>query len=120
MCISCTGVYLIYTKVDAFLWQMLDTIAIVIVVPGATWFTMNSLRKAKETVIDSDQPIHITVQNLVKIYDWGSRFKREWIGNRNIRERAGQIKYYHHWKDFDDFVWELPVLGFMFYLPSDT
>ena len=109
------GIYLIYTRVDAFLWQMLDTIAIVIVVPGATWFTMNSLRKAKETVIDSDQPIHITVQNLVKIYDWGSRFKREWIGNRNIRERAGQIKYYHHLKDFDDFVWELPVLGFMFY-----
>lgn len=109
------GGYLIYTKVDAFLWQMLDTIAVVIVVPGTTWFIMNSLRKAKETVIDSDQPIHITVQNLVKIYDWGSRFKREWIGNRNIRERAGQIKYYHHWKDFDDFVWELPVLGFMFY-----
>jgi multidrug efflux pump subunit AcrB/ABC-type multidrug transport system ATPase subunit len=109
------GIYLIYTKVDAFLWKMLDTIAIVIVVPGATWFAMNSLRKAKETVISSDQPIHITVQNLVKIYDWGNRFKREWIGNTNIRERAGQIKYYHHWKDFDDFVWEIPVLGFMFY-----
>ena len=113
------GIYLIYTRVDSFLWQMLDTIAIVIVIPGATWFIMNSLRKAKETVIDSDQPIHITVQNLVKIYDWGSRFKREWIGNRNIRERAGQIKYYHHWKDFDDFVWELPVLGFMFYFTFD-
>ena len=109
------GIYLIYTKVDAFLWQMLDTIAIVLVVPGATWFIMNSLRKATETVIDSSEPIHITVQNLVKIYDWGSRFKREWIGNRRIRERAGQIKYYHHFKDFDDFFWEVPLLGFMFY-----
>ncbi len=109
------GIFLIYTRVDAFLWQMLDMIAIVIVVPGSTWFIMNSLRKAKESVIDPEEPIHITVQNLVKIYDWGSRFKREWNGNRNIRERAGQIKYYRTWRDFDDFVWELPLLGFMFY-----
>jgi multidrug efflux pump subunit AcrB/ABC-type multidrug transport system ATPase subunit len=109
------GIYLIYTRVDAFLWQMLDIIAIVLFIPGATWFIMNSLRKAKETVIDPAVPIHITVQNLVKIYDWGSRFKREWLGNQNIRERAGQIKYYHNWKDFDDFIWELPLLGFMFY-----
>ncbi|HZK96320.1 MAG TPA: efflux RND transporter permease subunit, partial [Prolixibacteraceae bacterium] len=109
------GIYLIYTRVDAFLWQMLDMIAIVMVIPGTTWFIMNSLRKAKDTVIDSNEPIHITVQNLVKIYDWGSRFKREWLGNERIRERAGQIKYYHHWKDFEDFVWEIPVLGFMFY-----
>ena len=109
------GLYLIYTRVDAFLWQMLDMIAIVLFIPGATWFIMNSLRKAKETVINPNEPIHITVQNLVKIYDWGSRFKREWLGNRNIRERAGQIKYYHSWKDFDDFIWELPVLGFMCY-----
>ena len=109
------GIYLIYARVDAFLWQMLDLIALVIVIPGSAWFIMNSLRKAKETVIDPNEPIHITVQNLVKIYDWGSRFQREWVGNRNIRERAGQIKYYHHWKDFDDFVWELPILGFLFY-----
>ena len=109
------GIFLIYTRVDAFLWQMLDMIAIVLVVPGATWFIMNSLRKAKESVIDPAEPIHITVQNLVKIYDWGSRFQREWIGNRNIRERAGQIKYFRHWKDFDDFAWELPVLGFLLY-----
>ena len=110
-----TGIYLIYTRVDAFLWQMLDLIAIVLVIPGSTWFIMNSLRKAKETVIDPNEPIHITVHNLVKIYDWGSRFQREWIGNRNIRVRAGQIKFYHHLKDFDDFVWELPILGFLCY-----
>ena len=110
-----SGIYLIYARVDAFLWQMLDLIAIVLVIPGSTWFIMNSLRKARETVIDPGVPIHITVQNLVKIYDWGSRFQREWVGNRNIRERTGQVRYYHHWKDFDDFVWELPILGFLFY-----
>ncbi len=109
------GVYLIFTGVDAFLWQLLDLIALVIFIPGATWFIMNSLRKAKDTVVDPSQPIHISVQNLVKIYNWGSRFKREWMGNRNIRERAGQIKYYRSWTDFDDFLWQLPLLGFLFY-----
>ena len=109
------GIYLIYTRVDSFLWQMLNTIALVMVIPGSTWFMMNSLRKAKETVIDPSKPIHIKVQNLVKIYDWGSRFKREWIGNRTIRERAGHMKYYRSWRDFDDYVWEIPLLGFMIY-----
>ena len=87
--------YLVYTGVDTFLWQMLDIIAAVIFIPGTVWFIMNSLRKAKESVIDPKEQIHITVQNLVKIYSWGSRFQREWIGNRRIRERAGQIKYYN-------------------------
>ena len=115
MVLMVLGIFLIYTRVDSFLWQMLDIIAVFLVVPGSTWFIMNSLRKAKDTVIDPAVPIHITIQNLVKIYDWGSRFQREWIGNRNIRERAGQIKYYRSWKDFDDFVWELPILGFLCY-----
>ncbi len=109
------GIYLIFTRVDAFLWQMLDMIALVMIIPGSTWFIMNSLRKAKETVIDPDQPIHITIQNLVKIYDWGSRFQREWVGNRNIRKRAGHIKDFRSWKDFDDFIWEIPTLIFMAY-----
>lgn len=109
------GVYLIYARVDAFLWQMLDMIALVLVIPGATWFVNNSLRKAKESVVDPNEPIQIRIQNLVKIYNWGGRFKREWIGNTRIRERAGQVKYYKSWRDFDDFVWELPILGFLFY-----
>jgi ABC-type multidrug transport system ATPase subunit len=109
------GVYLIYAHVDAFLWQMLDMIALVLVIPGTTWFVNNSLRKAKESIVDPNEPIQIRIQNLVKIYNWGGRFKREWIGNTRIRERAGQVKYYKSWRDFDDFVWELPILGFLFY-----
>ena len=109
------GIYLIYTKVDTFIWQMLDTVAVITAVPGFTWFIMNSLRKAKETVIDPKEPIHITVQNLVKIYSWGSRFQREWIGNRRIRERAGVVRYYHELKDFEDFIWLVPLLGYLIY-----
>ncbi len=110
-----TAVFLIFTQVDEFLWKLLDLVAFTLVIPGATWFIMNSLRKAKETVIDPSQPIKIYVQNLVKIYDRGSRFAREWAGNRNIRERAGQLKYFRSWRDFDLFIWQMPLLGFLVY-----
>jgi hypothetical protein len=37
------------------------------------------------------------------------------MGNRNIRERAGQLKYYRTWRDFDLFIWQLPLLAFVCY-----
>ena len=109
------GVYFIFLKVDDFLWKMIDLVIITVGIPGATWFINNSLRKAQETVIDPSQPIHITIQNLVKIYSWGSRFRREWTGNRNIRDRAGITKFHHRIVDFDDFLWQLPFLGYLSY-----
>ncbi len=109
------GLYLVFVHVDDFLWKLIDIVIIAVGIPGATWFIMNSLRKAQETVIDPDQPIHITVQNLVKIYSWGSRFRREWIGNSNIRDRAGITNYHHRIADFDDFLWQVPLLGYLFY-----
>ncbi len=109
------GILFVYYRVDALLWQILDLVALVIVIPGTTWFIMNSLRKATETVIDPDKQITIKIENLVKIYDWGSRFAREWKGNTNIRERAGQLKYYRSIRDFDLFIWQLPLLGFLIY-----
>jgi multidrug efflux pump subunit AcrB/ABC-type multidrug transport system ATPase subunit len=110
-----SGILFVYYRVDALLWQILDLVALVIVIPGTTWFIMNSLRKATETVIDPDKQITIKIENLVKIYDWGSRFAREWKGNTNIRERAGQLKYYRSIRDFDLFIWQLPLLGFLIY-----
>jgi len=109
------GIYLIFTQVDQFLWKLIDLVVISVGIPGATWFIMNSLRKAKDTVIDPEQQIHITIQNLVKIYSWGSRFRREWTGNRNIRERAGQLKFFNKLRDFDDFLWLLPLMGYLVY-----
>ena len=109
------GCVLIFTKVDTFMWQMVDLVGLTVLIPGTTWFVKNSLRKATETVVEPDVPIQIRIQNLVKIYDRGNRFIREWKGNRNIRERKGELKTYHSWRDFDDFVWELPLLGFLTY-----
>jgi multidrug efflux pump subunit AcrB/ABC-type multidrug transport system ATPase subunit len=110
-----SGVYLIFSQADDFLWRMIFLVSISVIIPGVTWFILNSLRKAQETVIDPGQQINIKVENLVKIYNWGSRFQREWIGNRNIRKRAGQLKTYDKLKDYDDFLWLIPLLAYLVY-----
>ncbi len=69
--------FLIFRYIDQFLWRLITTILSLILVPAGTWFFINSLRKAKETVISPDEPISIHIQSLVKIYDRDSRLMRE-------------------------------------------
>jgi multidrug efflux pump subunit AcrB/ABC-type multidrug transport system ATPase subunit len=106
---------LIYFKVDSGLWQMLDLILVLILVPGSTWFVLNSLRKAKTKLIGEEDKISIRIQNLVKIYDRESRFSREWESGKKIRRRAGLEKEYRSLREFDYVVWQLPVLAFLIY-----
>lgn len=106
---------LIYFEVDSGLWQILDLILVVILVPGSTWFVLNSLRKARTKLIDDNEPLTIKIQKLVKIYDRESRFSREWESGKKIRRRAGLEKQYHALKEFDYLIWQLPGLGFLVY-----
>lgn len=101
--------YLIITKVEEFVWILIDIIAVVMLVPAIIWFILNSLRKANETTIPLEESIIIKIQNLVKIYDRESRFTREWNAGTKIRERFGEGKTYQNWKDLDEFTWLLPV-----------
>ncbi len=106
---------LVYFKVDSFAWQMLDVVLAVVLVPGITWFVMNSLKKAGTKLIGKDERVHIIIRNLVKIYDRPGRFSREWQGGINIRRRAGLEKDYHSIRDFDQVIWQLPLMGFLVY-----
>ena len=108
-------IFIIYTYVDQFLWKLITTILSIILVPAATWFFINTLRKARETVISSDEPINIYVQSLVKIYDRGSRITREWNAGLKIRERLGLEKDFSSWRDMNHLVWQLPLIGFIIY-----
>lgn len=109
------GSYLIFFEVDSFLWQLLDFMLLIILVPGIIAFVTTSLRQASEKVIDEKEPIVIKVRKLVKIYDRDSRFVREWKSGIKIRERAGLTKDYKHLRDFSDLVWELPLFVFVVY-----
>ncbi len=105
----------IFTNVSDLTWQMVDTVLAVVLVPGSTWFVLNSLKKAGTRLIDPDEPVRISIQNLVKIYDRPSRFTREWNGGLNIRKRAGLEKEFRSLKEFDQMIWQIPLLGFLVY-----
>ncbi len=106
-------VLLIFTNIDKFIWKLITTILAVIIVPASTWFVMNSLRKARETVIPPDQNISIRIQNLVKIYERESRWSREWKAGARIRERLGLQVHYRKLSDMTQLIWQLPLLVFI-------
>jgi len=108
-------IFLIYTYIDKFLWKLISTILSIIIVPAATWFIMNSLRKARETVIPHDEKINIYVQSLVKIYDRENRWLREWQAGARIRSRLGLKRQLRQWKDMTQVMWQLPLIIFMVY-----
>jgi len=108
-------VFVIYIYIDAFLWKLITTLLAIILVPATTWFFINTLRKARETVIGPDELINIRVQSLVKIYDRESRIQREWKAGAKIRERLGYSKKYTSWNDLNNMVWQAPLLGFVIY-----
>lgn len=108
-------ILLIYSYIDKFLWKLITTILALIIVPAGTWFVMNSLRKARETVIPPDEPINIYVQSLVKIYERENRWAREWKAGARIRKRLGLEKQYRTWKDMSQVGFQLPLFGFIIY-----
>jgi multidrug efflux pump subunit AcrB/ABC-type multidrug transport system ATPase subunit len=109
------GSLYIYLEVDTFIWQLLDFMLLVVLVPGIVAFVMTSLRNASAKVIDDNDTIRIEVRKLVKIYDRDSRFVREWKSGIKIRERAGLSKDYKKARDFNDLVWQIPLFGFIVY-----
>lgn len=108
-------IILIYTNIDRFLWKLISTILSVILIPATTWFVINSLRKAKETVISPDENITINIQSLVKIYERENRWAREWKAGARLRKRLGLEREFTSLKDMSQIGWQLPLLGFMIY-----
>jgi multidrug efflux pump subunit AcrB/ABC-type multidrug transport system ATPase subunit len=109
------GALFIYFEVDTFIWQLLDFMLLIILIPGVTAFVMTSLRQASAGVIDGKEAITIKIRRLVKVYDRDNRFVREWKSGLKIRERAGLTKDYKHIRDFYDLVWQLPLFIFLVY-----
>ena len=108
-------IFLVYTRIDKFLWQLITTILSVIIVPAGTWFVMNSLRKARESLIPAGQEINIRIQSLVKIYERDNRWVREWKAGARIRERLGLENKYKSWKDMGQIAWQVPLFAFTIY-----
>ena len=108
-------ILLIYIYIDKFLWKLITTILVIILIPASAWFIMNSLRKAKETVIAADENINIYIQSLVKIYERENRWSREWKAGERIRKRLGLHTQFHSLKDMSQIAWQVPLLGYIIY-----
>ena len=109
------GSYYVYMEVDSRIWQIIDFIVLIISVPATIYFIQSSMRKASETLIGENDPLNIEIRNLVKIYDWDSRFSREWKSGIKIRKRLGIEHEFTSIKDFDCLLWQLPLVGFIIY-----
>ncbi|OQX95646.1 ABC transporter ATP-binding protein [candidate division KSB1 bacterium 4572_119] len=109
------SVFLILTNVYSLLWQIVLIILVIVLIPAMTYFVTVGLRRAKEDVVNPDEPLLIKIKHVVKIYDDYSRFLREWKKGKIIREKAGLAKQYNTWRDFDILFWQIPLLGFLVY-----
>ena len=108
-------VMVIYLFLHTFLWQLITIMLTIILVPASTWFILTSLKKARADIIDRNEPIRIVIQSLVKIYDRDSRFIREMKAGKKIRQRLGLEKDPESIKDIDQFVWQIPIFGFLIF-----
>lgn len=109
------GVSCIWLYVDGLLWQSIYLVLLIFGLPGITYFAQTSLRRARSKVIDPGEEIHISVRNLVKIYDWPGRIHRQWESGLRIRRRLGLGGEYHSLKDFVPVIWQFGLLGFGIY-----
>ena len=109
------GIACIYLYEKELMWQSIYFVALIVLVPGTTWFVQTSLRRAKADVIDKEKEINIVVSNLVKIYDRPGRFSRQWNAGIELRDRLGLSTEYHSLKDFIGLSWQVVLWGFGIY-----
>ena len=109
------GLACIWLYADGMLWQAIYLVILVFGIPGVTYFAQASLRRARSKVIDPGEEIHISVRNLVKIYDWPGRISRQWNSGLHIRRHLGLSNEYHSLKDFVNVIWQFGMLLFGIY-----
>lgn len=109
------GIVCIWLYADGMLWQSIYLVLLVFGIPGVTYFAQTSLRRARSKVIDPGEEIHISVRNLVKIYDWPGRFSRQWNSGLHIRRHLGLGNEYRSLKDFVNVIWQFGMLLFGIY-----
>lgn len=104
------GLFLVYFRVDSMLWQMVDVLLMVFLLPGVTYFVQQSLKRASEEIIPKNVPPQIKIQNLVKIYNRPGRFSREWSGS-GLGE---SVNHAIQWRVIlKDLIWQVPLLVFL-------
>lgn len=107
--------FLVIFYIDSLLWEIISGLLVILLVPASTYFLLTSLRRANENIVSPDEPLRIRIRRMVKVYDDASRFSREWHKGVIIREKAGLQKEIKSWRDFEDWIWQIPLMLFLIY-----
>lgn len=105
---------LVYLEVDGFLWQMIWFLSAIILIPSTTHFAMTSLRQANAKMVAPDEAMHITIQNLTKVYGRKKRWLREWKGNKNLYESRDEEPISVR-SILQNLVWQIALITFLVY-----
>jgi len=73
-----TGLILIYFNIESWLWQFVFIFALLLIIPGLTFFVTHSLRTAQVDYISKNDSITIQINNVYKLYEMPGRFLKEW------------------------------------------
>ncbi|MCG8321269.1 MAG: efflux RND transporter permease subunit [Cytophagales bacterium] len=104
----------IYQYVDGLLWQIIGVLLTIILVPGMTFFLLNTLKQANRSIIGKDEKITIRIQSLVKVYGRDRRFMREWKAARLNYEKRGE-KTTSLKSLTEKAIWQTAIIGFLIY-----
>ncbi len=109
------ALFIIYLSDSGLVLSLCYGAGAIVIIPLASWFVEDSLKQAKSDIIPKDCEIHISIQNLVKIYGEPGEAYHEWHSGLNIRRRLGLIEDYKTIKDLRILLWLLPLAGFLTY-----
>ncbi len=73
-----TGVVAIYVYIESWIWQFANLFTLLFIIPGTTYFIINSLRQARSDYISEGEEITIKINNIYKMYGLPGRFIKEW------------------------------------------
>ncbi len=105
---------LVYLEIEGFIWQMIWFLSAIILIPSTTHFVMTSLRQANAKMVGPDEAMHITIQNLTKVYGRDKRWMREWKGNKNLYE-ARDEEPVSVGSILKNLVWQIALITFLVY-----
>ena len=108
------GFIIVILYIDSFIWKMAGGLVVLAGIPAATWFVTSSLRKAKISIISTDEELHIRIANLVKIYGRDGKAARDYKTGRRMAKLAGQ-KQSDPMPGFEALIWQVPLLIFLIY-----
>ncbi len=108
------GFAIVVLYIDSFIWKMAGGLLVLAGIPASIWFITSSLRKAKLSIISTEEELHIRISNLVKIYGRDGKAARDYKTGQKMARLAEQ-RLSDPKPRFEALIWQIPLLIFLIY-----